>query len=79
MQADPSDEHALRELLTPQERRVQQNIRRFVEDEHLPIAREHFAAGTFPTELLPRLTALGCFGPTVPVEYGGADLNPVSR
>ena len=78
MRADPSDYYAIHELLTPEERQVQQTIRRFVEDEYLPLAREHFAAGTFPTELLPRLAELGCFGPTVPVEYGGAGLNSIS-
>ncbi len=77
MASDPSDFYALSDLLSPEERQVQETIRRFVDDEYLPLAREHFAAGTFPTELLPRLAGLGCFGPTIPLEYGGAGLNSV--
>jgi glutaryl-CoA dehydrogenase len=53
-------------------------VRRFVNDEYLPLVRQHFRDGTFPLELVPRLAELGCFGPTVPVEYGGAGLNGVS-
>ena len=73
-----ADYFAVDDLLTEDERAVRETVRRFVDEEYLPIAREHFRAGTFPTELTPRLAALGCFGPTVPTEYGGAGLNSIA-
>src|SRR5262245_41786189 len=76
--AAATDYYAIDELLTPEERQVRDTVRRFVDDEYLPLARQHFGAGTFPMELVPRLAALGCFGPTVPTDYGGAGLNSVS-
>ena len=77
MANDPSDFYALSELLSEEERQVQSTVRRFVDEEYLPLVREHFEAGTFPTELIPKLGELGCLGPTVPVEYGGGGLNSV--
>ena len=59
-------------FLSEDERAVRDTVRRFVDDEFLPLVRKHFADATFPTELTPRIAELGCFGPTVPTEYGGA-------
>jgi glutaryl-CoA dehydrogenase len=73
-----TDYYAIDDLLTPEERAVRDTVRRFVDDEYLPLVRKHFAEGTFPMELVPRLAELGCFGPTIPAEYGGAGLNGVS-
>ncbi|MEO2168186.1 MAG: acyl-CoA dehydrogenase family protein [bacterium] len=78
MPSSPTDYFAVEDLLTAEERQVRDTIRRFVDDEYLPLVREHFAAATFPTELSQRLAELGCFGPTIPQEYGGAGLNSVS-
>ena len=77
MASSPSDYYDIDDLLSVEERQVQATVRRFVDEEYLPLVREHFEAGTFPTELTPRLAELGCFGPTVPEEYGGAGLNSV--
>ena len=77
MASSPSDYYDIDDLLSVEERQVQATVRRFVDEEYLPVVREHFDAGTFPTELTPRLAELGCFGPTVPEEYGGAGLNSV--
>jgi glutaryl-CoA dehydrogenase len=77
MSSVPTDYYAIAELLHDEERAVRDTVRRFVDEEYVPIARQHFAAGTFPMELVPRLAGLGCFGPTVPSEYGGAGLNSV--
>jgi glutaryl-CoA dehydrogenase len=76
--AAATDYYGIDDLLSADERSVRDSVRRFVDDEYLPLARRHFAAGTFPMELAPRLAELGCFGPTVPPEYGGAGLNSVS-
>jgi glutaryl-CoA dehydrogenase len=78
MPSSRTDYFAVEDLLTPEERQVRDTIRRFVDDEYLPVVREHFDAATFPTELTQRIAELGCFGPTIPQEYGGAGLNSVS-
>ncbi len=72
------DYYEIDELLSDDERLVRQTARRFVEEEYLPRVREHFRSGTFPVEIIPRLAELGFFGPTLPVEYGGAGLNHVA-
>ncbi|MCC7012149.1 MAG: acyl-CoA dehydrogenase family protein [Planctomycetes bacterium] len=53
-------------------------VRSWVTERYLPIAMEHFEAGTFPMDLVPELAELGVFGPTTPQEYGGAGLNNVA-
>ncbi len=78
MAPSSSDYFAVDELLSPEQRQVRASVRRFVDDAFLPRVRTHFAAATFPTELTPKLAALGCFGPTVPTEYGGAGLDSIS-
>src|SRR3569832_1529863 len=66
MPASRSDFYAVEDLLSAEERAVRDTVRRFVDDEFLPLVRQHFADATFPPELTPRLAALGCFGPTEP-------------
>ena len=78
MPASRSDFYAVEDLLSEDERAVRDTVRRFVDEEFLPLVRKHFADATFPTELTPRIAELGCFGPTVPTEYGGAGLNSVA-
>ena len=44
----------------------------------MPVAREWEQAGRYPTEIVDGMKAMGLFGITVPEEYGGLDLDPVS-
>ncbi|WJL96768.1 acyl-CoA dehydrogenase family protein [Microbacterium sp. ET2] len=53
-------------------------LRSFVDKEIVPVAREWEKAGRYPTEIVDGLKELGLFGMTVPEEYGGLDLDPVS-
>ena len=57
---------------------VRDAVRSWVTERYLPIAMEHFEAGTFPMDLVPELAELGVFGPTTPAEYGGAGVNNVT-
>ena len=59
MPASASDYYAVSDLLTDEERAVRDTVRRFVDDEYLPVVRKHFEAGTFPTELTRRLAEIG--------------------
>ncbi len=64
-------------LLTEEERMVRDTVRAFVTEEVLPIIGEHFARGTFPMELVPKLAELGLLGANLQ-GYGCAGLNNVA-
>ncbi|WP_372727757.1 acyl-CoA dehydrogenase family protein [Nocardioides sp.] len=53
-------------------------LRSFVDKEVIPVAREWEQSGRYPTEIVKGMAAMGLFGITVPEEYGGLDLDPVS-
>jgi len=53
-------------------------LRSFVDKEVIPVAREWEQAGRYPTEIVKGMADLGLFGITIPEEYGGLDLDPVS-
>jgi len=72
------DYFLLDDQFTEEERMVRDTVRAWVTERYLPLAMEHFEAGTFPQELTPELAELGVFGPTVPQEYGGAGLGSVA-
>ncbi len=63
--------------LTEEERAVRDSVRRFVDDEVLPIIGTHYVEGTFPRHLIPKMGELGVFGANLPEEYGCAGLNNV--
>jgi len=68
----------LEDQFSEDERMVRDTVRSWVTERYLPLALEHFEAGTFPMQLVPELAELGVFGPTIPAEYGGAGLNNVA-
>jgi glutaryl-CoA dehydrogenase len=63
--------------LTEEERAVRDSVRRFVDEEVLPIIGKHYVEGTFPRHLIPQMGELGVFGANLPEEYGCAGLNNV--
>ncbi len=65
-------------LLTSNERMVRDTARDFVDNEILPIIRDHHRNATFPKDLIPKMGSLGFFGPTLPTEYGCAGINNVA-
>ncbi len=60
------------------ERMVRDAVRSWVTERYIPIAMEHFEAGTFPKELIPELAELGVFGCNLPEKYGCLNLNNVA-
>jgi glutaryl-CoA dehydrogenase len=72
------DFYDVESLLGEDERAVRDTVRRWVEDEVLPIIAEHYLEGKFPTHLVPAMGELGFFGANLPSEYGCAELNNVS-
>ncbi|MDP4804212.1 MAG: acyl-CoA dehydrogenase family protein [Candidatus Nanopelagicales bacterium] len=61
-----------------EQRDFQRTLRDFVDKEIKPVASEMEKSGEYPTEIVEKLKAMGLFGMTVPEEYGGLDLDPVS-
>jgi glutaryl-CoA dehydrogenase len=72
------DFYNLQEQLTDEELQIQQTAHEFVQREFLPLIRDHYRAGTFPTEVIPKLGELGFFGPNLPEEAGGLDISNVA-
>src|SRR6476659_5036101 len=64
-QFEPADFLHLDELLTSDERQLRDRVRAFVTERFLPIAAQHYRAGTLPLELATELGHLGAFGPTI--------------
>ena len=60
-------------------RQLRQRVRRFVEEEALPLIPACFEARRFPTELIPRFAELGLLGGTLPSDKtGGTGLTPMA-
>ncbi len=51
--------------LSDEERGVRDTVRQFVDRKFMPVVREHFKAGTFPTELIPEMGSLGLLGSSI--------------
>ena len=55
-----------------------ETIRSFVDKEIRPVAGELEKSGTYPTEIVEKMKAMGLFGILIPEEYGGQDIDFVS-
>jgi glutaryl-CoA dehydrogenase len=78
MPFDGVDFYDVESLLSEEERAVRDTVRRFVDDEVMPVIAEHYIAGTFPVHLIPTMGALGLYGANLPETYGCAGLNNVA-
>ena len=72
------DHYYLDELLTDEHKLIRDTIRAFVKKEISPIIEDYAQRAVFPTQIIKGLGELGCFGPFVPQEYGGAGLDYIS-
>jgi glutaryl-CoA dehydrogenase len=72
------DYYNLETLLSEEEILVRNTVRKFVDDNVLPIIEQHNRAGTFPKDLVPKMASLGLFGSTLPAKYGCAEMNNVA-
>ncbi|MHB0948675.1 MAG: acyl-CoA dehydrogenase family protein [Gemmatimonadaceae bacterium] len=64
--------------LSEEERAVRDSVRRFVDEQVLPVIGKAYVDGRFPREILPGMAELGVFGANLPEEYGCAGLNNVA-
>jgi glutaryl-CoA dehydrogenase len=72
------DYFLLDELLTEEQKLVRESVRNYVKKEISPIIEDYAQKAEFPEQIVQQLGDLGCFGPTIPVEYGGGGLDYIS-
>lgn len=68
----------LDELLTEEHKLIRESVRAYVKKEISPIIEDYAQRAEFPQHIVKQLGELGCFGPTIPVEYGGGGLDYIS-
>ena len=66
------------QLLTEEQKLIRESVRNYVKKEISPIIEDYAQRAEFPQQIVKQLGDLGCFGPTVPVEYGGGGLDYIS-
>jgi glutaryl-CoA dehydrogenase len=66
------------ELLSDEHKLIRTTVRDWVKKELSPIIENYAQKAQFPGHLLKGLAEIGAFGPTIPVEYGGAGLDYIS-
>src|SRR5258708_22705624 len=69
------DYFQLDELLTDEHKLIRESVRNYVKKEISPIIEEYAQKAEFPVAIVRQLGELGCFGPTIPEEYGGGGLD----
>jgi len=69
------DYYQLDELLTEEHKLIRSSVRDWVKKELSPIIEDYAQKAEFPNQLIKGLAEIGAFGPTIPVEYGGAGLD----
>jgi glutaryl-CoA dehydrogenase len=69
------DYYLLDELLSEEHKLIRASVRDWVKKEVSPIIEDYAQKAEFPKQLLKGLAEIGAFGPTIPVEYGGAGLD----
>ncbi len=72
------DYYQLDELLTDEHKLIRSSVRDWVKKELTPIIEDYAQRAEFPKQLIKGLAEIGAFGPTIPVEYGGAGLDYMS-
>ncbi|MDP9079563.1 MAG: acyl-CoA dehydrogenase family protein [Bacteroidota bacterium] len=66
------------ELFTEEHMLIRATVRDWVKKEVSPIIEDYSQRAEFPKHLIKGLGEIGAFGPTIPVEYGGAGLDYMS-
>ena len=72
------DYFQLDELLTEEHRLVRDSVRNYVKKEISPIIEDYAQKAEFPQQIVAQLGGMGCFGPTIPEQYGGGGLDYIS-
>jgi glutaryl-CoA dehydrogenase len=66
------------ELLSDEHKLIRDTVRNYVKKEISPIIEDYAQRAEFPVQIVQQMGELGCFGPTVPEQYGGGGLDYIS-
>lgn len=72
------DYYLVDELLSEEHLLIRNTVRDWVKKEVSPIIENYAQNAEFPKHLIKSLGEIGAFGPTIPVEYGGAGLDYIA-
>ncbi|MBV4359612.1 acyl-CoA dehydrogenase family protein [Pinibacter aurantiacus] len=72
------DYFLLDDLFTEEHKLIRASVREYVKKSISPIIEECAQKAEFPQQIVKEMGELGCFGPTVPTEYGGGGLDYIS-
>jgi glutaryl-CoA dehydrogenase len=72
------DYYLLDELLTEEQKLIRHSVRSYVKKEISPIIEDYAQRAEFPIQIVKQLGDMGCYGPTIPVKYGGGGLDYIS-
>ncbi len=65
--------------LNDEQRAIREMVRRFADEEIVPVARQNDVEEKFPEEILMKMAPLGLLGGPIPKQYGGAGLDYISH
>lgn len=69
------DYYLIDELISEEHILIRESVRQWVNGELLPDIEDYAQRAVFPDHLIKGMGQVGLFGPTIPVEYGGAGLD----
>ncbi len=72
------DYYLLDELLSEEHKMIRDSVRNYVKKQISPIIEDYAQRAEFPIQIVKQLGDLGCFGPTIPIEYGGGSLDYIA-
>lgn len=72
------DYYSIDDLLSDEHKLIRSTARAWVKSALSPIITDYAQRAAFPKHLIKGLAEIGAFGPTIPVEYGGAGLDYIS-
>jgi glutaryl-CoA dehydrogenase len=65
-------------LLTTEQKLIRDSVRQLMTDEALPRLADAYDRAYFPTEIIPKIAALGVLGMQLPEQYGGTNADAIS-
>ncbi len=72
------DYYLLDDLLNDEQKMIRETVRNYVKKEISPIIEDYAQRAEFPQQIIQQMGDLGCFGPTIPEDYGGGGLDYIS-
>lgn len=66
------------ELFTEEQKFIRETVRSYVKKEISSIIEDYAQRAEFPNQIVRQMGDLGCFGPTIPEQYGGGGLDYIS-